>query len=130
MVTGIADTAERTVLGFDFGRVRIGIAVGQELTGTARPLTTLTVREQRIDWCRGVSDPECPGMHRRQRVRPAGQCQPDHRGAEQLRHAQRQQFCLTVGLVQLQADLPESGEEGSIQRRLDRWPDRLVVGFR
>ncbi len=47
----MANAAERTVLGFDFGRVRIGIAVGQELTGAARPLATLTVREQRIDWC-------------------------------------------------------------------------------
>ena len=31
----------RTVLGFDYGRQRIGIAVGQELTGQARPLATV-----------------------------------------------------------------------------------------
>lgn len=31
----------RTVLGFDFGRKRIGVAVGNSLTGTASPLTTL-----------------------------------------------------------------------------------------
>ena len=51
MIVAMASAAGRTVLGFDFGRVRIGVAVGQELTGAARPLTTLTVREQRIDWC-------------------------------------------------------------------------------
>lgn len=31
----------RTVLGFDYGRSRIGIAVGQDLTASARPLATL-----------------------------------------------------------------------------------------
>jgi putative Holliday junction resolvase len=46
----MAGAAGRTVLGFDFGQVRIGVAVGQELTGAARPLKTLAVREQRIDW--------------------------------------------------------------------------------
>ena len=31
-----------TVLGFDFGERRVGIAVGQSLTGTATPLDTLS----------------------------------------------------------------------------------------
>lgn len=39
----------RTVFGFDFGRKRIGVAVGQELIGTARPLTTLSGRPS-PDW--------------------------------------------------------------------------------
>ena len=33
--------ADRTLLGFDYGRKRIGIAVGQEVTGTAQALMTL-----------------------------------------------------------------------------------------
>ncbi len=33
-----------TILGFDFGERRVGVAVGQTLTGTATPLTTLTSR--------------------------------------------------------------------------------------
>ena len=37
-------------MGFDFGRVRIGVAIGQELTATASPLTTLTARNQQPDW--------------------------------------------------------------------------------
>jgi putative Holliday junction resolvase len=41
-----------TVLGFDFGTRRIGVAVGQALTGTATPLTTLLSRDQRPDWPR------------------------------------------------------------------------------
>lgn len=42
--------APRTLLGFDFGTRRIGIAIGQELTGQAQPLTTLTSRDGGPDW--------------------------------------------------------------------------------
>ncbi len=38
-------------LGFDFGERRIGIAVGQAVTGTARPLTVLpTLQRGQPDW--------------------------------------------------------------------------------
>lgn len=36
---------ERTVLGFDFGTKYIGIAVGQELTGTASPLGSIKAKD-------------------------------------------------------------------------------------
>lgn len=39
-----------TLLGFDFGQKRIGVAVGQTLTGTARALTTLSNRNGAPDW--------------------------------------------------------------------------------
>ena len=39
-----------TVLGFDYGRKRLGIAVGQSVTGTANPLTVLPVRSGEPDW--------------------------------------------------------------------------------
>lgn len=35
----------RTVLAFDYGSVRIGVAIGSELTGSARPLATLAGRD-------------------------------------------------------------------------------------
>lgn len=38
------------LLGFDFGTRRIGVAVGQRVTGTARPLATIQVRQDRPDW--------------------------------------------------------------------------------
>lgn len=44
-----APTAE-TVLGFDFGERRIGVAVGQTVTRTATPLVTLTARAGQPDW--------------------------------------------------------------------------------
>lgn len=40
----------RTLLGFDYGKQRIGIAVGQTLTNTVTPLTTLTAVKQKPDW--------------------------------------------------------------------------------
>lgn len=43
------ETQELTALGFDYGTRRIGIAVGQKLTGTATPLTTLHLKGQ-VDW--------------------------------------------------------------------------------
>lgn len=39
-----------TLLGFDFGDKRIGVAVGQSLTGTATALTTVTMQQQKPDW--------------------------------------------------------------------------------
>lgn len=43
--------AAGTVLGFDYGTKRIGIAVGQTLTRTATPLTTLrTLHGEQPDW--------------------------------------------------------------------------------
>ena len=39
-----------TLLGFDFGDKRIGVAVGQTLTGTASALTTLAMQQQKPDW--------------------------------------------------------------------------------
>ena len=40
----------RTVLGFDFGTKSIGVAIGQEITGTARPLTAFKAKEGNPDW--------------------------------------------------------------------------------
>lgn len=39
-----------TLLGFDYGTAKIGIAVGQTETGTANPLTTLRAIRQKPDW--------------------------------------------------------------------------------
>ena len=40
----------KTLLGFDFGQKRIGIAVGQQVTGTATAICTLQSRDGRPDW--------------------------------------------------------------------------------
>ena len=40
----------QTLLGFDYGKFRIGIAVGQDITGTATALCTLNCRDGKPDW--------------------------------------------------------------------------------
>ncbi|MFH8135496.1 Holliday junction resolvase RuvX [Pantoea osteomyelitidis] len=40
----------QTLLGFDFGTKSIGVAIGQQLTGTARPLAALKAQEGTPDW--------------------------------------------------------------------------------
>ena len=40
----------RTLLGFDYGKKRIGVAVGQKLTATATPAETLHSSNDQPDW--------------------------------------------------------------------------------
>jgi len=40
----------RSIMGFDFGLKRIGLATGQTITGTATPLCTLQAINQKPDW--------------------------------------------------------------------------------
>ena len=44
------DFTYQTLLGFDYGTHKIGVAVGQALTGTATPLTTLGRVKSAPDW--------------------------------------------------------------------------------
>ncbi len=46
----IATQTPATLLGFDYGTRKIGVAVGQSLTGTATPLTTLRQVRNQPDW--------------------------------------------------------------------------------
>jgi putative Holliday junction resolvase len=43
-------SVEGYILGFDFGTKRIGVAVGQTITRTATPLTTLAATQGVPDW--------------------------------------------------------------------------------
>lgn len=47
-----ANTAPGTVLGLDYGERRIGVAVGNGLTGTSAPLETLPARNGIPEWPR------------------------------------------------------------------------------
>jgi len=40
----------KTVLGFDYGSKKIGVAVGQSVTQTVTPLITLPSKNQKPDW--------------------------------------------------------------------------------
>jgi putative Holliday junction resolvase len=41
---------QRQVMGFDFGTKSIGVAIGQEITGTARGLAALNAKDGIPDW--------------------------------------------------------------------------------
>ena len=49
-MTSSTSEFSETVLGFDYGEKKIGIAVGQTLTGTATPICVLKNRQQKPDW--------------------------------------------------------------------------------
>jgi putative Holliday junction resolvase len=49
-MTAVMNTANRTFLGFDYGMKRIGVAVGQELTGTATALANVRATDGKPDW--------------------------------------------------------------------------------
>ena len=51
-MTGSQCDVGRTYLGFDFGTRKIGIAVGQDLTRTARELDTIGAKDTIPDWDR------------------------------------------------------------------------------
>jgi putative Holliday junction resolvase len=53
MARGAAQTGRpegQTLLGFDYGLRRIGVAVGQTLTASATALTTVSARDGKPDW--------------------------------------------------------------------------------
>ncbi|MDH5216447.1 MAG: Holliday junction resolvase RuvX, partial [Gammaproteobacteria bacterium] len=43
-------TSIKSVLGFDFGMKRIGVAIGQTITATARPLDVLPALNGAPNW--------------------------------------------------------------------------------
>ena len=44
------EAGNRSLMGFDFGTKSIGVATGQEITGSASPLTSLKANEGIPDW--------------------------------------------------------------------------------
>jgi putative holliday junction resolvase len=47
---GVRERGQRTILAFDYGTKSIGVAVGQEITGTAAPLPALKARDGVPNW--------------------------------------------------------------------------------
>lgn len=49
-LSSVAQVATRFLLGFDYGRKRIGVALGQPVTRTASSLETLVAKDGQPDW--------------------------------------------------------------------------------
>ena len=92
-------TAGRTFLGFDYGERRIGVAVGQSITGTATALSTVSVRGGEPDWVSIdgiVADWKPDGLVVGEPLHMDGRTQPMTRHARRFRHALRSRFGLPV----------------------------------
>ena len=91
--------ADRTFLGFDYGERRIGVAVGQSVTGTASPLSTVSVRDGEPDWdsIDGIVSTWKPdGLVVGEPLHMDGRPQTMTRRARRFRHALRSRFGLPV----------------------------------
>ena len=91
--------ADETFLAFDYGERRIGVAVGQSVTGTASPLLTIDVRGGEPDWASIdaiVADWKPDALVVGEPLRLDGGTQPMTRRARRFGHALRSRFGLPV----------------------------------
>ena len=91
--------AGQTFLGFDYGERRIGVAVGQSVTGTASALSTVNVRGGEPDWgsIDGLVAAWKPdGLVVGEPLHMDGRPQAMTRRARRFRHALRSRFALPV----------------------------------
>ncbi|MBS0462087.1 MAG: Holliday junction resolvase RuvX [Proteobacteria bacterium] len=97
-----------TVLGFDVGAKRIGVAVGNGLTGTARDIAVVDMREEVADWAAVdklvrewrpqalvVGDPRSLGDDGRQ----ADFTQPSRQRAQRFARTAAQRYAVDVWMV-------------------------------
>ena len=91
--------SEGTFLAFDYGERRIGVAVGQSVTGTASPLVSVDVRGGEPDWgsLDGiVADWKPDGLVVGEPLHMDGRPQPMTRRARRFGHALRSRYGLPV----------------------------------
>ena len=130
--------ADETFLAFDYGERRIGVAVGQSVTGTASPLSTVGVRGGEPDWASidGIVAAWRPdGLVVGEPLHMDGRPQPMTRRARRFRHALRSRFGLPVHAaderlttVEARAELAERGAfRGSGTRGRRRGIDHPVA---
>jgi putative Holliday junction resolvase len=124
-----------TLLGFDFGTRKIGIAVGQTVSGTASPLETVRARGQKPDWKRIEAiirewQPEAAVLGLPMRMDDTEEDWIDrvHRFARQLEG----RFGLPVHLVDerlttLQAETDLGLRDAGPDDRVDAWAAKLIL---
>lgn len=91
--------AGETFLAFDYGERHIGVAVGQSITGTASPLSTLRVRGGQPDWTalgHLVAAWRPAGLVVGEPLHMDGRVQPMTRRARRFRQALAERFGLPV----------------------------------
>ena len=115
-----------TLLGFDYGRRRIGVAVGETITGGARPLETLVCPSEGLpDWAGierllGEWQPDAVVVGRPEQA--DGSANAVTRGAERFARQLSGRYDLTVHLVDERLSSREA--ENRLAERGHRPPPR------
>lgn len=115
-----ADADTLCVLGFDVGSKRIGVAVGNTLTGTARPIAVVDVRNDGPDWAalaRLVAEWRPQRLIVGEPLTLDGQSQPATRAARRFAHQVRERFALPAILVDERSSSREADSRFAEQRR-------------
>lgn len=108
------------VLGFDVGSKRIGVAVGNTLTGTARAIAVVDVRDDGPDWIalgRLMAEWQPQRLIVGEPLTLDGQSQPATRAARRFAHQVRERFGLPAILVDERSSSREAGSRFAEQRR-------------
>ena len=107
-------------LGFDVGSKRIGVAVGNTLTGTARAIAVIAVRDDGPDWValgRLIDQWHPQRLIVGEPLTLDGQSQPATRAARRFAHQMRERFALPTILVDERSSSREAGNRFAEQRR-------------
>jgi len=105
--------ATGTYMGFDYGARRLGVAVGESVTGSARPLTTLDCTDGEPDW-HAVA--HLVGEWQPQALVVGRPCHADEtasdstEGAEQLAQALKTHTGLAVAMIDERLSSHEASE--------------------
>lgn len=108
------------VLGFDVGSKRIGVAVGNTLTGTARAIAVVDVRDNVPDWsalARLIAEWRPQHLIVGEPLTLDGQSQPATRAARRFAHQARERFALPAILVDERSSSREADSRFAAQRR-------------
>ena len=118
----------RIALGFDFGTQRIGVAVGNSVTGSARPLCILRVNAQRWERIAALIAEWQPeglvvGIPRYADARPSTTTSAALRFSRQL-HGR---FHLPVATMDERLSSWEAGQPGTAQKYVDAQAAALIL---
>lgn len=108
------------VLGFDVGSKRIGVAVGNTLTGTARAIAVIDVRDKVPDWpalARLIDEWRPQRLIVGEPLTLDGQSQPATRAARRFAHQARERFALPAVLVDERSSSRDADRRFAEQRR-------------
>lgn len=107
-----------TILGFDYGTRRTGVAVGQRLTGTAHPLLTLNMKNGLPSWPsidHLMKDWAPDGLVVGRPTRMDGESTPLTVAAETFAESLRKRYALPVSLIDERLSSREA--EAELKRR-------------